>query len=244
MTPLWISHRGLTSRYTENTKAAFMNAVENNFTALETDLRLTSDGHIVLLHDLSLIRLLKNNRLVSQLSRNELLQFRFSCDQPVFFLDEFVEEFADCLWTFDIKPENALFTIEALRQLTLVKPWLLEKFKSQTRFLMWRSGHESALKKWLPEAAFYAREIQCYRAAFANLCKCPMLGGIQKNRAYALTYQFGGLLLFKQEIVRRYQSRGAIVTAFLPDTKEEVRAAILAGVDEILTNHPIEDPTH
>jgi len=52
--PVLIAHRGapLVSGHPENTRAAFEGALAAGFTRVETDLRLTDDGRIVLAHDL------------------------------------------------------------------------------------------------------------------------------------------------------------------------------------------------
>lgn len=48
---LVIAHRGDSEFAPENTMGSFQQAVEKNTDGIETDLRLTSDGHIVLFHD-------------------------------------------------------------------------------------------------------------------------------------------------------------------------------------------------
>src|SRR4051812_20424790 len=72
MAPIWISHRGFKADAVENTRSAFQLAVGVGFTALETDLRLSSDGHIVLHHDPTLMRLAADGRHVRSLTRREL----------------------------------------------------------------------------------------------------------------------------------------------------------------------------
>ena len=49
--PGWISHRGYKANAVENTGKAFATAVDIGFSALETDLRITKDHQIVLIHD-------------------------------------------------------------------------------------------------------------------------------------------------------------------------------------------------
>jgi glycerophosphoryl diester phosphodiesterase len=54
--PLFISHRGLQSMGPENSLPAFKAAAERGAWAIETDFRMTSDGHVVCIHDKTLDR--------------------------------------------------------------------------------------------------------------------------------------------------------------------------------------------
>lgn len=49
--PLAIAHRGGTDQFPENTLAAFAHAIALGYTHVETDVHLTSDGHLVAFHD-------------------------------------------------------------------------------------------------------------------------------------------------------------------------------------------------
>lgn len=55
--PLVIAHRGYSSRWTENTLAAYRAAIEIGADIVETDARLAADGVVVSSHDDSLTRL-------------------------------------------------------------------------------------------------------------------------------------------------------------------------------------------
>ncbi|HPX21181.1 MAG TPA: glycerophosphodiester phosphodiesterase family protein, partial [Bacilli bacterium] len=55
--PLMIAHRGASVYELENTKEAFIAAGNRTFWGIETDIRLTKDGEIVIFHDETLKRL-------------------------------------------------------------------------------------------------------------------------------------------------------------------------------------------
>ncbi|MFC4812560.1 glycerophosphodiester phosphodiesterase [Paenibacillus sp. GCM10023250] len=55
-TVLNIAHRGASAYCPENTMAAFRRAIELGATGIETDVQMTSDGQLVLIHDESLQR--------------------------------------------------------------------------------------------------------------------------------------------------------------------------------------------
>jgi glycerophosphoryl diester phosphodiesterase len=54
--PWWaIAHRGDKHGYPENRPAAFESAIEAGIAAIETDLRLSADGHVFVVHDAQLL---------------------------------------------------------------------------------------------------------------------------------------------------------------------------------------------
>lgn len=54
--PINFAHRGASAYCPENTFAAFEKAIELGATGIETDIQMTSDGHLVLIHDESVNR--------------------------------------------------------------------------------------------------------------------------------------------------------------------------------------------
>ena len=54
---IWVAaHRGWCEKYPENTMLAFEKAIDLGVDQLETDLRMTRDGAIVLMHDADVAR--------------------------------------------------------------------------------------------------------------------------------------------------------------------------------------------
>jgi len=76
---LILAHRGafLTSRYPENTLAAFRSAVEQGANGFELDVRLSMDGEIVVFHDKSFQRLMGVGDKVSHLNYSGIRKLRF-----------------------------------------------------------------------------------------------------------------------------------------------------------------------
>jgi len=237
--PLWISHRGYKAEAVENTIEAFQAAVQQGFVALETDLRLSRDGHIVLSHDPDLSRLAGIPRRVETMTRDELAAVELKGGSHLLFLDAFIQAFPGYNWTFDIKPETGLATIKALhdfaRKLSLYD-WLVE----QARFVIWSVSQEQELLRLFPKAEVYAQERECWRAGLGVVLRVPALGGIRVGRTYSLPPKLGPMSLYTPAIVGAFHTRGARVVAFLPETAEQARQAVDAGADEILTNGPMD----
>ncbi len=233
--PVWISHRGFKEEAIENTLGAFQSAISLGFDALETDLRITGDGHIVLSHDRSLKRLFNLDVPVDRISRSALSELKLADGSSPLFLDDFAEAFADFYWVFDIKPETGERTIRALDRWADAAG-IRQKLVLKTKFLAWRKGHEEMLQSLFTGATFYARQEECWRAGLAVMARLPGAGGIRTGRTYALPPAFFRIPLYQKRIVRYFHARGAKVVAFLPETRKQLRAAAEAGFNEILTN--------
>jgi glycerophosphoryl diester phosphodiesterase len=84
-----IAHRGASSDRTENTFAAFDEALAQGCDAIETDLRLTRDDVVVVFHDRTLERAGGGGRAVRATDRAELARL----DRAVPTLDELLERY-------------------------------------------------------------------------------------------------------------------------------------------------------
>jgi glycerophosphoryl diester phosphodiesterase len=251
--PLWISHRGYKENAIENTESAFKAAVDIGFSCLETDLRLTRDKRIVLIHDPTLARLTGDRRRVQDMNSAALADIRLDLRQPpgsrittrgdspknsrdrLLFFDEFVSKFSKCRWVLDIKPETGAETILALFGWAEAQG-MVEKIVQNAKILTWRADHEALAASRFPGILFYARRAECWRAGLALLTGQPGISAIRPGRTYALPPNFMGLSLFHESMVRRFHERRAAVVAFLPPTDALARRAVTAGFDEILTN--------
>ena len=109
---LVLSHRGYHEQAAENTLEAFAQAVDLGVDGIETDLRLSADGQIVLFHD----RHARDGRAVRELTRAELCA-AMGFEVPT--LDEALDGFPGILWNLEIKVPEALdAAIAAVRQRT------------------------------------------------------------------------------------------------------------------------------
>ena len=68
----YVAHRGLSAEAPENTVRAFLLAGQRGFDAMETDIRRTKDGQLVLMHDDSMKRMCGVDKRICDLTRQEL----------------------------------------------------------------------------------------------------------------------------------------------------------------------------
>jgi glycerophosphoryl diester phosphodiesterase len=72
--PQVVAHRGASAEKAEHTLGAYVTALEEGADALECDVRLTADGHLVCVHDRDLRRTAQTRGLVSSMELSELEQ--------------------------------------------------------------------------------------------------------------------------------------------------------------------------
>lgn len=66
------AHRGWSEKYPENTMLAFQKAIDLGVDQLETDVRITKDGELVLIHDATVDRTTNGHGLVKEFTLSEL----------------------------------------------------------------------------------------------------------------------------------------------------------------------------
>jgi glycerophosphoryl diester phosphodiesterase len=76
--PQVVAHRGSSAEKAEHTLGAYVAALDEGAEALECDVRLTADGHLVCVHDRDLRRTAQRRRLVSSMELSELEQLDFA----------------------------------------------------------------------------------------------------------------------------------------------------------------------
>jgi glycerophosphoryl diester phosphodiesterase len=125
-----IAHRGASGYAPENTRAAFERAIAMGAAAIETDITVTADGELVLVHDQLVDRVSNGNGPVSDHTLAELQALDFGswfgqefAGQRIVTVAELIEEFLDRIpVVFEIKdPRATRPLIELLRATNLIE---------------------------------------------------------------------------------------------------------------------------
>jgi glycerophosphoryl diester phosphodiesterase len=125
---LILGHRGYHLDVPHNTHAAFERAVEMGLDGIETDVRVSADGVLILYHD----RCAPGGQPVSRLNHKDLEAL---VGYPVPTLESVIAEWADILWDLELKTAAAVEP--------MVK--LLTKYRSTRRFLVTSFLHPAVL---------------------------------------------------------------------------------------------------
>ena len=88
-----LAHRAGRYEVEENTMAGFRSACDNGVRAFETDVRMSKDGELVVMHDASLKRIADVDITVEESTRKELKKVTTKNGNSVLFVDELVDYF-------------------------------------------------------------------------------------------------------------------------------------------------------
>lgn len=107
--PIILAHRGGSFEFEENTMEAFRSSYEKGIRGFETDVRMTKDGRLVILHDDSLDRTYDAKGPVEETTAAALDGVKSRKGQKFLLLDEFLDYFADkpgCYIELEMKTSN------------------------------------------------------------------------------------------------------------------------------------------
>jgi glycerophosphoryl diester phosphodiesterase len=245
--PVNLAHRGASSLAPENTIEGFRLAVEAGAGGLELDVHMTSDGHVVVVHDTTVDRTTGGAGLVSEMTLDELRGFdaghNFSPGggptRPyrgrgvrVPTLEEVLREFPGVAVNIDIKAarpgiEAAVFGV--LRETGAMGRVLVVSTSHATvkRFRKISGGHvTTGASKW-EIGVFYIlstlRMEQLARPAY---------------HALQVPLRHRGILVVSPRFIRAAHARGVRVDVWTINQPDEMRRLLDLGADVIMTDRP------
>jgi glycerophosphoryl diester phosphodiesterase len=116
-TPLAISHRGSSADGLENTLAAVERVVRLGYRYLETDVRISRDGVLLLMHDPTLDRVTDRTGRVADLPWAEVSRARVRGREPVARVDDLLGGWPDLRVNLHLKAAGAALPLaEAIRR--------------------------------------------------------------------------------------------------------------------------------
>lgn len=124
------AHRGAMCYEPENTLAAFQRAIEQGTYRIELDVRLSRDGHVVVMHDATVDRTTNGSGAVADLTLAELKALQVGGKEPVPTLEETLECVRDrCLLLVEIKPSGiADEVVRVIRNAGMVSACTISSF--------------------------------------------------------------------------------------------------------------------
>ena len=247
--PEVVAHRGASSLEPEHTLAAYLQAIEDGADALECDVRLTSDGTLVCVHDRRINRTSKGRGTVSARHVSELSQHDFS-----YWAWHDLEEPSD-------DSRTRLLTLETLLAASLDKRADI-KFAIETKHPVRYGGYVEreladvlaryGLDRPRADGAAPVRMMSFSRMAVLRMQKlAPAVPTVFLMDRIWWPYRDGSLPpgVFAAgpsiEVLRahpgyaaRVHAAGGQVHVWTVDEKEDVQLCVEQGVDVVISNRP------
>ncbi|MEO0604959.1 MAG: glycerophosphodiester phosphodiesterase family protein [Myxococcota bacterium] len=220
-------HRGAAAHHPENTARSFHAAMDDGADALETDVRMSRDGEMVVFHDADGARTCGVERLIIDSSWSEIRTWNAGEGEHPILLDEMLETWPDTFINIDVKDASVdaarrTLDIIASRKDSIglgsfhrnVARFIDESdFGGQLAFVT----HEVVASRFLP--GFVARRI-----VRGNAAQIPVTGS--------------GIRLDIPGFVERLHAMGCRLDYWTIDDPEEAVRLVRLGADGIVTNDP------
>jgi glycerophosphoryl diester phosphodiesterase len=245
--PVNMAHRGASSLAPENTIEAFRLALEAGAGGLELDVHMTSDEHIVVIHDATVDRTTSGTGAVSKMTIDELRGFdsgyNFSPDggptrpyrsrgSKVPTLEEVLSEFPGVAVNIDIKAGSSgieAAVLGVLREADALQRVLVVSTPHATvkRFRRISGGHVSTgASRW--ETGIFYLLSKLHLEWLAR----PDYDALQVPPVHR------GIALVTPRFIAAAHSRGVRVDAWTINQPDEMRRLLDLGVDVIMTDRP------
>jgi glycerophosphoryl diester phosphodiesterase len=244
--PLVIAHRGGAGLWPENTLHAFERAAAMGVDVIETDVRATADGELVVIHDATLERTTDGAGRVRRLTLAELKRldaaYRWSPDGGKSFplrgrglTVPTLREVFDALprLRFNIEPKQSEPPVVAplcrlIRERGMASRVLVAAFAGDTMEQFRRECPEVATSASTAEAAGF---LSLQRSASAGSYGPPM-------QALQVPESAGALRVLSREFVEAAHARNLRVHAWTVNDEGDMRRLLDLGVDGIMTDYP------
>ena len=221
---LKIAHRGAKAYEPENTLQAFQKALDLNSDGIELDVHLSSDGHIIVIHDETIDRTTNGKGLVSSFSLAELKSFLIDGKHQIPTLIE----------VFDLVDKKCLINIE-LKGLGTA-PKVVELIEEYITATNWNYNHfiiSSFEWNMLEETSTLNSNIPIGVLTEEDLDKA--LAFAEKIKAKAINPDFQ---LLNKENVQQMQKKGFLVLPWTVNSEQDIQKVKSYKVNGIISDNP------
>lgn len=249
--PLVIAHRGGASLAPENTLVAFEKARKLGVDAIELDVQMTRDGHLVVIHDDTVERTTDGEGEVNQLTLAQLKEldaaYRFQDIRGRYIyrgqgiqiptLEEVFQQFGDMRLIIDIKEADYSHIDGELEK----KLWeLIERYEMQDKVLVYSFSDESISKfnqYAQGQVALGASRQEVTRFVFYHKLFLNRLYRPQTD-AFLVQPQVAIFNLKDKRLIDGAERLNMDVYYWTIDDEQEMRALLERGAHGIITSRP------
>ncbi|KAI7872547.1 PLC-like phosphodiesterase [Spinellus fusiger] len=234
--PSIIAHRGYSGKYSENTLIAYEEAIHANVDGLEGDVRLSKDGEVIIMHDLTLHRTTTGIGLVHRVPWKgyiEHLATKTTPPQPIPRLRDVIDLLIrpevvvkNITMIIDIKFDNPLAIIDAIYD--VVKDYQdYTSLKKQLVFGIWNTAFLEAVQHFFP-----GYEI-CYIGSSVSIARKHYLPTINTISLCFDNYMDSD----GQSFIKEVHALGKKVLCWTVNDTRLMQQCVAWGVDGIIGDH-------
>ena len=221
--PVALAHRGGAADAPENTMQAFGQAVSLGYRYLETDVRVTADGVVVVFHDEDLSRLCGRPGRIADLDAAEVATARVHGTEPIPTLDELLDAWPEARLNIDCKSEDgARPLVDVITRHDALDRVCLTSFSDR---------RIRSLRRMM------GRRL-CTAAGTWELAVLKLIGLSGAAHAAQVPVRRGPVTVASSGFVRRCHRRGIAVHVWTIDDADEMHRLLDLGVDGIMTDRP------
>ncbi|KRV50489.1 glycerophosphodiester phosphodiesterase [Wenjunlia vitaminophila] len=234
--PLAFAHRGGGTAGTENSLAAFADAVRLGYRYLETDVHATRDGVLVAFHDLTLDRVTDRQGAVADLSWHEVSRARIGGTEPVPRLEELLDAFPEARLNIDVKAVAAVVPlVETVRRANAWHRVCVSSFSEQ-RLARVRALAGPRLATSLGPRGVLALRV---RSLTGRVPVDRLLGPVLRRGAVCVQVpeRSSGVTVVDRAFLRAAHARGLQVHVWTVNDEPSMRRLLDLGVDGIMTDN-------
>jgi glycerophosphoryl diester phosphodiesterase len=240
-TPLIIAHRGASAAYPEHSRPAYEKALADGADGLECDVRLSRDGHLILMHDRTLDRTSDRRGPVSRLSLAQLRRVDFA-GEAILTLNELIDLAGSAgrpmRLLVETKHPNRYGKAVEQRLLALLRRRGLDRPREGDPV-------EVTMMSFSPLAV---RRVRAMAPALPRVQLLDMIPpGLKPSRLpFGARIAGPGLELVRRrpDLVRRLKARGNDVYVWTVNELSDVDLMLKLSVDAIITDRPGEVRSH
>jgi glycerophosphoryl diester phosphodiesterase len=226
-----MAHRGGAIEHLENTMPAFEACVALGYRYLETDVRVTVDGELVVFHDPTLDRVTDRSGRIEALPWRDVEGALIGGREPVLRLAELLGAWPDIRFNLDIKAAGVLAPLVRLVRRMKVEDRICLASFSDARVAAARRLFGPDVCTSLGPRGVAALRLSAYSPRAAGLVR------IQAGCAQ-VPLQLGGRPLVDERFIEAAHARSLQVHVWTVDSEAAATEMLDLGVDGVMTDRP------
>ncbi|CED91266.1 glycerophosphodiester phosphodiesterase [Actinomyces succiniciruminis] len=230
-----VAHRGGGSEVAENTWSAVEHVAALGLTWMETDLRATADGVVVLSHDADLTRTAGDPRRIAELTWEELAAVDAGDGRPFVRLDQALTAHPGISFNIDLKDSAVLQpALRAVRAADAL---------GRVRFASFSARRLAVLRRQEPRATTSLGVGDVARLMVRSQAALPVrrgrrAGSNEQVDAVQVPISFHRIPVVTPRFISQAHASGMEVHVWTVDDPEQMRVLANSGVDAVITDRP------